>query len=373
MLQSQAQRWSERKVSLVQTYLPLITPSLSPHQHLVIFDGEAGAVRYGTGRWATAGAAIHYQQLANQTKASVQLILRTTSPEQQAVWQQSIEQQFKFWPHDQLNLTQLTSQLAANPALLLLDGEFGLLPISNGLDQLARRLARTDLILRFDHVGLVNLLAQREQQPTQTERQLDQLFASRNWRTIVNESPSETLLSALQNFYLQQLTELGGSRWRWAAACSIHTTWGQKVYDLIIATSDRSLILPFNQCLYQFEGALLQDPEAQAMLQNAGNPQQIGLFDPALPSKNQLRRQQHAQIVAAITTIATQQPRLWSYGDLLDTLLRQGWLGQLTEAQFQKACNELLGKKLMTRLGTSNTWQATTLLRLGSTSAEPAS
>ncbi|GAA5526682.1 hypothetical protein [Herpetosiphon gulosus] len=373
MLQSQAQRWSERKVSLVQTYLPLITPSLSPHQLLVIFDGEAGSVRYGSGRWATAGAAIHYQRLANQTKAAIQIILRTTSPEQQAAWQQASEQQFKFWPHDQLNFTQLTSELAANPSLIILDGAFGLIPISNGLDQLARRLARTDLILRFDRAGLTNLLAQREQQPTQTERQLDQLFASRNWRTIVNESPSETMLTALQTFYLQQLTELGGSRWRWAAACTIHTTWGQKAYDLLIATSDRSLVLPFNQCLYQFEGALLENPEAQALLQNAGNPQQIGLFDPALPSKNQLRRQQHAQIVAAITAIASQQPRLWSYGDLLDTLLRQSWLGQLTEAQFQKACNELLGKKLITRLGTSSEWQSTTLLRLGSTPAEPAS
>lgn len=316
---------------------------------------------------------MHYQPLANQTKAAVQIILRTTSPEQQMAWHQASEQQFKFWPHDQLDLTHLTSELAANPALLLLDGEFGLLPISNGLDQLARRLVRTDLILRFDRTALANLLAQREQQSNQTDRQLDQLFASRNWRTIVNESSSETLLSALQTFYLQQLTELSGSRWRWAAACPIHTTWGQKAYDLIIATSDRSLVLPFNQCLYQFEGALLENPEAQALLQNAGNPQQIGLFDPALPSKNQLRRQQHTQLVVALTTIATQQPRLWSYGDLLDTLLRQGWLGQLTEAQFQKACNELLGKKLITRLGTSDAWHATSLLRLSSTPADPVS
>lgn len=371
MLQSQAQRWSERKASLVQSYLPHVVPSLSPHQQLVIFDGEAGEVQYGNGRLATAGAAIHYQQLANKLKASVQIIVRTTSPEQQAAWQQASEQQFNYWPSEQLNLNQLTSHLAANPALILLDGDVGLIPISNGLDQLARRLARTDLLLRFDQAALAELLDQREQQPTQTERQLDQLFASRNWRTIVNESPSETVLATLQSFYLQQLSELKGSRWRWAAACAIHTTWGQKLYDLLIATSDRSLVLPLNQALYQFEGALFENPEAQALLNNAGNPQQIGLFDPALPSKSQLRRQQHEQIVAALHNLALQQPRLWSYGDLLDTLLRQGWLGKITEAQFQKACNELLGQKLITRLGTSNAWQTTTLLRLGQTPNEP--
>ncbi len=371
MLQSQAQRWSERKASLVQSYLPLVVPSLSPHQQLVIFDGEAGAVQYGNGRLATAGAAIHYQQLATKLKASVQISLRTNSPEQQVAWQQASAQQFNYWPHDQLNLAQLTSHLAANPALLILDAEVGLLPISNGLDQLARRLARTDLLLRFDQAALAELLAQREQQPTHADRQLDQLFASRNWRTIVNESPAETMLAALQTFYLQQLTELKGSRWRWAAACTIHTTWGQKSYDLIIATSDRALILPLNQCLYQFEGALFENPEAQALLNNAGNPQQIGLFDPALPSKTQLRRQQHEQIVAALSNLAAQQPRLWSYADLLDTILRQGWLGKITEAHFQKACNELLGKKLITRLGTSSAWQPTTLLRLGASHVEP--
>ena len=81
MLQSQAQRWSERKASLVQSYLPLVVPSLSPHQQLVIFDGEAGAVQYGNGRLATAGAAIHYQQLASKLNAAVQIIVRTTSPD----------------------------------------------------------------------------------------------------------------------------------------------------------------------------------------------------------------------------------------------------------------------------------------------------
>lgn len=255
------------------------------------------------------------------------------------------------------SLEPVAAALGAHPALLITYGPT--LPLAGGLDILARRLARTDVLVAYHDASAASLLDATEP-PTYAEAQrLDFLFASRTWRELATPAASA---EALRSLYARQLGTLG--RWRWSAAMPIRTTWGTHRWTLNFATSDRSAAPAINAALYAAIGWYDDTPDAAANRATAGNPQQISLFDTAPPSAAALLDAKIASVAEAISAIAASEPRLWSLGDLFDRLLRLGWFGRLRWEDFAQACERCAHAGTLERRATTASWQPAALVRL---------
>ncbi len=267
--------------------------------------------------------------------------------------------------HIGADLPALLERIGA-AALLLIDTHTTL-PVLGGVDVLARRLARTDVLLRYDHAAAQHWLDQQGESglPFAAASALDALYASRHWRDRVQSSSDSAVITEdLRELYVQMLVEHGGSRWRWAASTPIRTTWGALEYDWVFASSDRAAGHLMSALLYAAAGWYHDTPEAAQNRATAGQPVQIGLFDHAPPQAADLEHAKVAAIAAAIELIGTQQPRPWTYGDLYDHMLRRrAWFGQLSPAQFQAACAALAAADRLQRRPPDAAWQPSTLLR----------
>ncbi len=375
------QAWSERKAQIMAEYAEPFCATLSPSTPVWLVDGQAGAAHYGAGRWQVPGAPIqvaeHAANLAQRLGRAVRCLLVEPDLAQAAQLQAalaSLGDQALVWPGAWADLQPAAlRQLGGGAALVLLDSAAPQ-PIAGGLEHLARRLAKTEVLVRYDRRAIADLLAARADPVTvrPSEVALDTLFGSRSWRTVVEgASAVDERDLQLRDLYVQLLIELRGGRFKWAATCPVHTNWGALEYYLVFATPDRAAGAALNAVLYQVEGRRAEDPEAYLSQQTAGRARQISLFDAAPPSARALREARVAAIVESLSVIAATQPRLWSYADLFDQLLRGGWFGQLTTAHLQSACQALQKSGRLQRVSQGKTWDAATLIRLRRDPAEP--
>jgi three-Cys-motif partner protein len=368
------QAWSERKARIVAEYAAHFCAALSPSTPVWLVDGQAGAAHYGSGRWQVPGAPIevaeHAANLARKLGRPIRCLLVEPDPAQAAAIQAalaSLGEQALVWPGEWAALQPAAlKQLAGGAALLLLDSA-ALHPIAGGLEHLARRLAKTEVLVRYQRQAVADLLAARADEAAlrPSEAALDRLFGARSWRTVV-EGASDAAERDLQlrDLYVQRLIEVRGGRFKWAAACPVHTSWGALEYDLVFATPDRAAGAALNAVLYQAEGQRAEDPEAYLRQQTAGRARQTSLFDAAPPSAQALREARIAALVESLEIICATQPRLWSYADLFDQLLRGGWFGHLTTDHLQAACRALQKSGRLQRVSQGKAWDATTLIRL---------
>ncbi len=375
------QAWSERKAQIMAAYAAQFCATLSAGTAVWLVDGHAGPASYGAGRWQVPGAPIqiaeHAAQLAQNLGRAIRCLLITPDPAHVAALQSalaSLGEQVLIWPGEWAALLPDTlRQLGAGAALVVLDGAM-LYPVSGSLEHLARRLAKTEVLVRYQRQSVAALLAAREDEAARrpSEAALDALFGARSWRTVVAGASDEAERDLqLRDLYVLRLLELRGGRFKWAAACPIHTSWGELEYDLVFATPDRAAGTALNAVLYQVEGRRAEDPDAYLRQQTAGRPRQTSLFDAAPPSARALREAKIAAIVESLSVIATTQPRLWSYADLFDQLLRGGWFGHLTNEHLQAGCQVLQAAGRLQRVSQGHSWDAATLIRLRGDPAEP--
>lgn len=373
MLDTDAQqRWSQRKTQLIVEYVPRLCATLSPSTPLWVVDGWAGAPHYGTGRWREPGAPLQVSadlaQLGQQLGRDIRCLFVEADANQAAALQAALAargDQALVWHGDwTTHVLAVLKQLGAGAALVMLDGGT-IWPIAANLAHLARRLPRTEVLVRYQRSAVTELLAAQTMASQPQSRHLDQVFGSRRWRTVVEgASDVEERDRQLRDLYAQMLVDLGGGRFRWAAACPVHTSWGALAYDLVFATPARAAGMAMNEVLYHAEGQHDEDPEAHLRQQTSGRPKQIGLFDAAPPSADQLRQHKIAAVVEHLRMICDTQPRLWNYADLFDQLLRGGWFGQLAPSHVQAACRILASAGRLQRVSKGTTWDEKTLVRL---------
>jgi len=116
--------------------------------------------------------------------------------------------------------------------------------------------------------------------------------------------------------------------------------------------------------VHPVEGGRDEQPETALLARAAGRPQQVSLFEDAPPSARELRERKAAAVAADLRVISDTQPRLWSYADLFDQILRGGWFGQITNDHLVAACAILQREGRLQRVSQGKQWTDKTLLRL---------
>lgn len=368
--QLQQQSWSVRKGAIMLAYAADFARSLAFATQIYLVDAWAGAPSFGSGAWRVAGAPTILAQVA--ADVARQRHVRGLLLDDDPLIANTLAAMFADNPlvivqHTTTHIATMMSQIEGAAALILLDGGVGMIPVSGGLDTLARRFAKTELLVRYDRQAIANLIMQRENEHERAtiERQLDALFGQRTWRTIVeNVGDADQRAAILRDVYIQTVLELQGTRFKWAAACPLTTRWGNYDYDLLFFTPDRNASTTMNAVLYAVAGFQREDPESVALWQQHGKPHQIGLFDATLPTHAELRQQTIDRLTTDVIKLCDAQPRLWSYGDMVDYLLRTGWFGQITDDHVQAACRHLEQIGRIKRIKPDAGWQPLTLLRL---------
>ena len=368
------QAWAQRVAQIFVRYAPTFCAALSSNTPVTLVNGWAGAASYGAGRWRVAGAPVivaeYAARFANEHGRVVRCLnldpdLANVAALQRALqpWADAAQTLLGGWAE---RTNDVLKTVGASAALVLLDGE-SLTPIAGNLEHWARRLAKTEILVRYDRAAVAALLAARSEstQTLSVERQLDQLFGTRSWRTIVaGASGDDERDLQLRDLYSQMLTQLRGGRFKWAAACPIRTSWGALDYDLVFAAAERSAGAAMNAVLYAVEGQRDENPHTALLARGAGKPQQTSLFEAAPPSAVELRAATIAAIVADLRIVCLTEPRLWSYADLFDQLLRGGWFGHITADHGREACLQLQRSGQLERVSQGHAWDEKTLVRL---------
>ena len=235
------------------------------------------------------------------------------------------------------------------------------------LGSISRRLGRTDMLVPYQAADARAHFEQANEGelPHRTILELDRLYGSRHWREAWASFDAAAVQdAALRTIYMQALTELSGSRLRWSAALEVQTAWGQALFDWVFASSERAAGAAMSTALYQVLGAYTDSETGFLHGQTAGRPTQTSLFDAAPPSAASLQAAKIDRIQESLAELCKTQPRLWSFGDLRDALLKQGWFGQCTTAQIQTACEALAAQGWIVRRDTTAAWSERSLLRL---------
>ena len=367
------QAWSERKAQILTAYVERFCASLSLSTPVALVDGDAGPASYGAGRWQVPGAPIvaaeHVAALAGRSGRPMRC-LSVAAPDDAATLGAALAalgERARVWPGAWGERgAELIRDLGASAAFVLLDTP-ALTPIAGGLEHLARRLPKTEVLVRYSRAAVAALLEALadEEQARPAEQQLSRLFGTRTWRGVADgASGQDERDRQLRDLYAQQLTELGGGRFKWAAAYPVRTSWGAAEYDLVFATPDRAAGAAMSAVLYAVEGGRDEQPATALLARSAGRPQQASLFEAAPPSARELREHKVAAVAADLRVIADTQPRLWSYADLFDQILRGGWFGQITAEHMVAACALLQREGRLQRVSQGKQWAEKTLLRL---------
>ncbi|HYF66318.1 MAG TPA: three-Cys-motif partner protein TcmP, partial [Herpetosiphonaceae bacterium] len=243
------QAWSERKARILTAYAERFCASLSLGTAVALVDGDAGPASYGEGRWQTPGAPVvvaeHVAALAARSgrpMRSLSLADPGDAPDLSRALQPlgglaGVRQ--GAWAEQG---RELLGDLGGSAALVLLDTAAPV-PIAGDLEHLARRLAKTEVLVRYSRPAVAALLAalDDEEQARAAEGRLNRLFGARSWRGVAEGASGEDERDRqLRDLYVQKLLEIGGGRFKWAAACPIRTSWGAIAYDLVFASPDRA-------------------------------------------------------------------------------------------------------------------------------------
>lgn len=372
--------WSVRKHAVLSEYLPAFCRALSrtTRQHyggtIWYVDGFAGAGRYDE------DGALGSPLLALEAIKSLPYDIRCLNVEEDAACYNNLVQETAGNSrvvnlHGDFNamIDEVLRTVQGCPALFFLD-PFGMkdLPMVGQIEKIARRRLATDVLLRYDTIGISRVAGAAENtadpRSAAHSQSLDRVFRGHVWREIFTTSPNgRSRDDALLAHYLEQLKSIPNGRFHFAADYPIRSIEGRLKYYLVFATGDQLGIKIMSDVLRQAEASYCSDKAAHVQQQLAAMPViQHELFTEEPEDSADQQQQNHiAAVQATLHEVGQRKKREWEFDELFyELLLHWGWFARLSEKDYRSACKGLAASGEIERISEGRAWGRGTAFRI---------